>query len=83
MKPMRNGDTSLLALYDTFLVGTEVEVVPLTIAVIDKATELRAAPNVKTRDGLHLAAAIVFGAAAFLTGDKALERCKSVPVEIL
>ena len=82
-KPMREGNGSLLALYDAFFVGAEVEVLPLSNAVVDKATELRAALKVKTPDALHLAAAIVFGATAFLTGDKALVRCKEISIEIL
>jgi predicted nucleic acid-binding protein len=82
-KPLSNGDASLLALYDAFFTGPEVEVLPLTTAVIDKATELRASLRLKTPDALHLAAAILAGAKTFLTGDKALERCKELPVEVL
>jgi uncharacterized protein len=82
-KPLRAADTSLLALYDSFFSSLEVEVLPLSIAVVDKATELRAALNVKTPDALHLATAILSGTTAFLTGDKALARCKVIPVEVL
>lgn len=82
-KPMRVGDTALLSLYDAFFAGIEVDVLPLTIAVVDKATELRATLNVKTPDALHLATAIVSGATAFLTGDKGLARCAAIAVEIL
>jgi predicted nucleic acid-binding protein len=82
-KPMRDGDKSLLTLYDSFFASAEVEVLPLTTAVVDKATEIRALLNVKTPDALHLSTAILWCASAFLTGDKALERCKMIPVEIL
>jgi uncharacterized protein len=82
-KPMRNGDKAKLAIFDSFFISTEVELIPLTAAVVDKATELRATLNVKTPDALHLASAILAGAKAFLTGDKGLERCKSIAVEIL
>jgi uncharacterized protein len=83
VKPMRLGDKALLALYDAFFASWEVDVQPLTIAVVDKATELRATLNVKTPDALHLATAILAGAKAFLTGDKMLGRCTAIPVEIL
>ena len=82
-KPLRAKDASLLVLYDAFFASKEVEVYPISIAVVDKATELRAELNVKTPDALHLATAIVFGAKVFLTGDKGLTRCKEIPVEIL
>ena len=82
-KPLRAGDTPLLALYDSFFAGIEVEVVALSTAVVDKATELRALLNVKTPDALHLATAVLSGAKSFLTGDKALARCKVIPIEVL
>jgi len=82
-KPMRAGDKALLALYDAFFASVEVEVLPMTIAVVDKATELRANMNLKTPDALHVATAILSGATAFLTGDKGLARCTAIVVEIL
>jgi predicted nucleic acid-binding protein len=83
VKPLRANDTALLALYDTFFTSAEVEVLELTPAVIEKATELRAALNVKTPDALHLASAIVNRARAFLTGDRNLARCTEISVEVL
>ena len=83
MKPLRHGDTALLALYEAFFTSAEIALLDITEPVLEKATELRAALRVKTPDALHLATAILSGASAFITGDKALERCKAVPVEIL
>jgi hypothetical protein len=39
------GNMTLLALYDAFFAGPEVEVLELSSAVIEKATDLRAALN--------------------------------------
>ena len=83
VKPMRSKDTAVLALYDSFFIGTEVEVLEITAAVVEKATELRATLNVKTPDAIHLASAILAGATAFISGDQLLARCKELPVEIL
>ena len=80
---MRDGDKALLAIYDAFFASVEVDILPLTTAVVDKATELRATLNVKTPDALHLAAAILAGAKAFWTADKALVRCTAIAVETL
>ena len=82
-KPLRANDSKLLTLYDAFFSSAEVDVLELTRAVVEKATELRATLNVKTPDALHLATAILSGAAAFLTGDKALVRCTEIAVEVL
>lgn len=83
IKPLRNRDAALLALYDAFFVAPEVELLELTATVVEKATELRAAFNVKTPDALHLASAIVAGAQAFLTGDSGLLSCTETRVEVL
>ena len=83
VKPMRGGDAALLAVYDAFFAGAEVSILELTAAVVEKATELRAALNVKTPDALHLAAAVVSGASAFLAGDRDLTRCTEILVEVL
>ena len=83
IKPLRANDTKLLALYDAFYSSAEVEILELSRAVVEKATNLRAALNVKTPDALHLASAILSGATAFLTGDKGLARCTEVLVEVL
>jgi hypothetical protein len=47
-KPMRDNDKALLAIYDTFFASVELSVLPIDMAVIDKATELRATLKVKT-----------------------------------
>ena len=84
VKPLRSGDSKLLALWDDFFATPELApLVELTPAVLERATELRAALNVKTPDALHLASAILGGATAFLTGDRGLARCTEIPVEIL
>ena len=83
VKPLRAKDVALLALYDAVFAGIEVELLDLSAAVVEKATELRAALNLKTPDALHLASGILAGATAFLTGDRTLARCTEIPVEVL
>jgi len=83
VKPLRANDAGLTALYDAFFAGAEVELLDLTADVVEKATDLRARLNVKTPDALHLASAILAGAAAFLTGDRALARCGELSVEVI
>lgn len=82
-KPLRAGDTVLLALYEALFHGPEMQLVDITADVVEKATELRANLNFKTPDAIHLASAIFVKASAFLTGDKTLARCREIAVEIL
>ena len=83
VKPLRDGDATLLGLYDAFFAGPEVAVLELTAAVVEKATDIRAALKIKTPDALHLATAAVSGATAVITGDRDLVRYTEVPVEVL
>jgi uncharacterized protein len=83
VKPLREGNVPLLALYDEFFVAPEVGLSEITKAVIEKATDLRASLNVKTPDAIHLASAILGGVTAFLAGDHDLARCTDITVEIL
>lgn len=83
VKPIQLADSQRLAIFDGFFALPDVRRVPLTTAVFDRATELRAQFAFKTADALHLAAAIEAGCGLFLTADAKLARCTSIPVEVL
>src|SRR4051794_40002668 len=50
VKPLRTGDATSLAQFDTFFARSDVERVPLPTAVYDRATMLRASYNFKLGD---------------------------------
>ena len=83
VKPLQLADAQRLAIFDGFFVLPDVRKVPLTTAVFDRATELRARFSFKTADAIHLAAAIEAGCGLFLTHDHRLVRCTDIQVEIL
>ena len=83
LRPIRIGDAAALALYDDFFALPNVQIVPITQAVFDRATLIRATFNLKLGDALHLAAAVEAGCDRFLTNDTALARFPDIPVEIL
>ena len=56
--PLRLGDTLKLALFDSFFSQPDVQCVPLTTAVFDRATSIRAQHGFKTVDSINLAAAV-------------------------
>jgi predicted nucleic acid-binding protein len=83
VKPVRDRDNPLLAIYDQFFVNRINKVVDITREVIDTATELRAKYNFKTPDSIHLAAAITGSCDVFFTNDHRLDRCTEIKVETL
>jgi uncharacterized protein len=58
VKPIKLANATLLADFDKFFAAVDLIKVPITPAVFDQATLIRAAYNFKLGDSLHLAAAI-------------------------
>jgi predicted nucleic acid-binding protein len=81
--PLKTGDTVKLTLFDAFCARPDVQVVPITTAVFDQATLIRATHNFKLADSLHLAAAVEAGCDRFLTNDTRLSAFTDIPVEVL
>ncbi|MBI1853415.1 MAG: PIN domain-containing protein [Planctomycetes bacterium] len=83
IRPLRRNDQASLAAYESFFGAERLALVPLSPAVIDRATEIRARYGFKTPDALHLATAVEGAADVFLTGDSNLTRCKELVVEVI
>src|SRR5436309_1245844 len=81
--PMGRGDAQLLAEFDAFFAAPDVLRVPITTAVFDRATPIRAVHNYKLGDALHLATAVEGGCGVFLTNDHRLSGFPDIPVEVL
>ena len=81
--PIRSGDDLLLAKFDAFFALPDVRYAPLTTAVFDRATHLRARQHLKTADALHLAAAMEAGCEVFLTNDARLGAIAGAVIEVL
>ena len=83
MQPLRLGNAVQLAEYDNLFVQPNVELVPITTAVFDRATLIRARHNLKLADALHLAAAVQAGCTSFLTNDHRLAGFPDITVDVL
>ena len=83
VKPIRLGQTALLSAFDAYFADIISEIIPLTRAVVDEATDLRARYNFRTPDALQLASAIAGGCELFLTNDVALRKCTEIEVEVI
>jgi uncharacterized protein len=83
VKHVKTGDAARLAVFDAFFARPDVRIVPITTAVFDRATLIRAAHGFKLGDSLHLAAAAIAGCSRFLTNDSRLSVFTGLPVEML
>ncbi|HET6879865.1 MAG TPA: PIN domain-containing protein [Pirellulales bacterium] len=81
--PLRSNDAVKLGIFDAFCIRQDVQFLPITTAVFDRATTIRATFNFKLGDSLHLAAAVEGGCDRFLTNDNRLSRFTDIVVEVL
>ncbi len=81
--PIKISDNAKLAAFDSFFARPDVQAVPISTAVFDRATLIRAMHNFKLGDSLHLAAAVESGCGCFLTNDTRLSAFKVIPIEVL
>lgn len=82
--PFKSGDTGLEVRYRAFFGDPDVRVLPITVAVYERAARIRATyAAIKLPDALHLATAIENGCGAFVTGDAKLSQCTEIAVEVL
>lgn len=58
IKPLREHDEKLLARYQQFFCAGDLELVPMSPDVIEKATELRAFHQIRTPDAIQAASAL-------------------------
>jgi predicted nucleic acid-binding protein len=70
-------------IYNGFFSRGGLELVDVSGDVIEQATELRAKHNFRAPDAVHLATALLVRADVFLTGDRNLERCPDLDVQVL
>ena len=81
--PIRNRDDALLADFADFFLGDAVEIVEVSIPIIDRAAEFRAAHGFKSPDAIHFATAFEVGASRFFTADLGLHKCPGLEIELL
>ena len=83
VRPLRDGNTELLARFEGFFAREGLELAEITAEVVETATALRAAHGFRPPDAIHLATALLAQTDVFLTGDRNLARCPGLKVEVL
>jgi uncharacterized protein len=81
--PYQTGNAADIASYAAFFGGASVRMLPVTVAVWERAARIRADHSFSALDALHLAAAVEHGCARFLSNDAQLKKFPDVVVEIL
>jgi predicted nucleic acid-binding protein len=84
VKPVQNGDKLLEEAFRELLTNTqEVELVPISAPVLERAVQIRATTGLKTPDAIHAATALLADVQLFITNDPVFRRVVGLPVEIL
>lgn len=84
IKPLQNQDMPLVQLYRNLFYNTQgFNVLPVTVAIGERAAQLRAKYQLRTPDALHVATALDSGCEAFLTNDLGLRRVTELAVLVL
>jgi uncharacterized protein len=81
--PIQLGNMARLNDFAVFFSGPDVQVFPVTAALCDRASSIRATYGFKPLDSLHLAAAVENHCGLFLTNDLRLNKFTGVTVEVL
>jgi uncharacterized protein len=81
--PFQTGNTADLASYAAFFAGPNPRMLPVTVAIWERAARIRADYQFSALDALHLAATVEHGCTRFLTNDAQLKRFPDVLVEVL
>jgi len=84
VKPFKDGDAVLELSFRSLLLGSrEVQLIPITKIILERAAGLRATVGLKTPDAIHAATALLNGCAQFVTNDPAFRRVSGLPVAVL
>jgi uncharacterized protein len=81
--PFQSGNAADLASYAAFFAGPSPRMLPVTVAVRERAERIRADYQFSPLDARHLAATVEHGCTRFLSNDAQLKRFPDVLVEIL
>jgi predicted nucleic acid-binding protein len=81
--PLAQNDHATLAQFEMFFQSSDLQVIAITRAVCDRATDIRAKHRLRPLDSLHLGSALEGGCSLFLTNDQRLGPFPDIPVEVL
>ena len=81
--PLRQADVTLVQAYEQLLLGTDIQLVPVSQKILRDAATLKATTTLKTPDAIHATTALSINCAIFLTNDRAFQKISNFPVTML
>lgn len=81
--PLKAGDITLASAYEQLFLSTEIQVVPITTAILKDAARLRADLGFRTPDAIHAATALAISCTMLITNDTVFRRLDALPVVVL
>lgn len=82
--PLKTNNTLLEMNYRNILQrSSDVQLLSVTIPILERAAHLRAESGLKTPDAIHAATALEHGCALFVTNDASFRRVPGLPITIL
>jgi predicted nucleic acid-binding protein len=82
--PLQQGNANLQAGFkDLLLHSSNVRMVPIARAMLERAAALRATTNLKTPDAIHAATALIEGCTLFVTNNALFRRVPGLNVTVL
>lgn len=83
IRPLRDGNARLEALFRSILAAEELDLIPATLATWEDAAHIRATTGLATSDALHAATAFAAGCTLFVTNDTDFRRVEGLPIIVL
>ncbi|NET61651.1 MAG: PIN domain-containing protein [Symploca sp. SIO2E6] len=81
--PLKMDDVVLVKAYERLLLSTEIQLMPITRAILKEAAQMRFQTSFKTPDAIHAATAIAHSCSIFLTNDYGFRRVSNFPLVVL
>lgn len=84
VKPLKASDRLLEKAFRQLLfTSKDVQLVPISLPILEKSAHLRAATGLKSPDAIHAATSLASGSMLFVTNDPEFKRVAGLPVVVL